>query len=217
MFIISGGVDALPPEYDRNWWLPSTTKHSRGRIIQALSIRRSKKKLLTREQVWTAGLLVCLMLLWYGLSTQYYTFMHADKDKDKAKDVGADEPKAGADVGKIVNLMSVDCNRVGYHLLFCRRVWFWWGNKYIDCDVTFCHDHLLCRWVLPRSGSVSDSLRNSAVGGNICHHILVPVSHPGFSSMSRSKMWFYRLPGWSTFAGYLVLLGRLTRSSWNEP
>ena len=60
--------------------------------------------------------------------------------------------------------------------------------------------------MLPGSGSVSDSLRNSAVGGNICHHILVPVSHPGFSSMSRSKMWFYRLLGWSTFAGYLVLL-----------
>lgn len=36
-----------------------------------------------------------------------------DKDKDKAKNKSADgKPKAGADIGKIVNLMAGDANRV---------------------------------------------------------------------------------------------------------
>ena len=39
------------------------------------------------------------------------------EEKDKA--AKADDPKAGADVGKIVNLMAGDCNRVRkHHLLF---------------------------------------------------------------------------------------------------
>lgn len=57
----------------------------------------------------------CFALIWYVWPTQCCSFIHADKDKIKAKDAKdakANEPKAGADVGKIVNLMSVDCNRV---------------------------------------------------------------------------------------------------------
>lgn len=36
----------------------------------------------------------------------------ADKKAEKEKAEKADDPKAGADVGKIVNLMSGDANRV---------------------------------------------------------------------------------------------------------
>lgn len=35
-----------------------------------------------------------------------------DKKAEKAKKEKADDPKAGADVGKIVNLMAGDANRV---------------------------------------------------------------------------------------------------------
>ena len=41
----------------------------------------------------------------------------AEKKEEKDKAVKADDPKAGADVGKIVNLMAGDANRV-YHLFF---------------------------------------------------------------------------------------------------
>jgi hypothetical protein len=41
-----------------------------------------------------------------------------DKAKVK-KDDAKDDPKAGADVGKIVNLMAVDANRVGLDFYFC--------------------------------------------------------------------------------------------------
>ena len=37
----------------------------------------------------------------------------AKKKQDKEKAAKADDPKAGADVGKIVNLMAGDANRVG--------------------------------------------------------------------------------------------------------
>jgi hypothetical protein len=36
----------------------------------------------------------------------------AKAKEDKAKTAKADDPKAGADVGKIVNLMAGDANRV---------------------------------------------------------------------------------------------------------
>ena len=37
---------------------------------------------------------------------------NSDKKKAKADKSKADDPKAGADVGKIVNLMAVDANRI---------------------------------------------------------------------------------------------------------
>ena len=45
-----------------------------------------------------------------------------DKKKDKKKiekekEAKSDDPKAGADVGKIVNLMAGDANRVGLLIL----------------------------------------------------------------------------------------------------
>jgi len=63
-----------------------------------------------------------------------YLCICADKDKDKA--AKANEPRAGADVGKIVNLMSVDCNRVSHSIIYlpspvvlkvqliCRSRWY---------------------------------------------------------------------------------------------
>lgn len=38
----------------------------------------------------------------------------AQKKEDKEKAAKADDPKAGADVGKIVNLMAGDANRVSW-------------------------------------------------------------------------------------------------------
>jgi len=38
----------------------------------------------------------------------------AGKKEDKKKAASADDPKAGADVGKIVNLMAGDANRVSF-------------------------------------------------------------------------------------------------------
>ena len=42
----------------------------------------------------------------------------AEKKQEKEKAAKADDPKAGADVGKIVNLMAGDANRVSDFLLF---------------------------------------------------------------------------------------------------
>ena len=42
----------------------------------------------------------------------------AEKQKDKETAAKADDPKAGADVGKIVNLMAGDANRVWIFFLF---------------------------------------------------------------------------------------------------
>ena len=41
-----------------------------------------------------------------------------DKKAEKAKAEKADDPKAGADIGKIVNLMAGDANRVSRILSF---------------------------------------------------------------------------------------------------
>jgi sRNA-binding protein len=41
------------------------------------------------------------------------------KEKDKKDREKADDPKAGADIGKIVNLMSGDANRVRSLALYC--------------------------------------------------------------------------------------------------
>lgn len=58
-----------------------------------------------------------LSLFWKVVSTQYSFHLCTGKSKDKSKDSKVNEAKAGADVGKIVNLMSVDCNRVSYRVL----------------------------------------------------------------------------------------------------
>jgi hypothetical protein len=42
----------------------------------------------------------------------------AEKKQEKEKAAKADDPKAGADVGKIVNLMAGDANRVSNSLFF---------------------------------------------------------------------------------------------------
>lgn len=44
--------------------------------------------------------------------SQHISNICPDKSKAKEKDNKADDPKAGADTGKIVNLMSGDCTRV---------------------------------------------------------------------------------------------------------
>ena len=41
-----------------------------------------------------------------------------EDEKDKA--AKADDPKAGADIGKITNLIAGDCNRVGNIICFSR-------------------------------------------------------------------------------------------------
>ena len=44
----------------------------------------------------------------------------AQKKEEKDKAAKADDPKAGADVGKIVNLIHGDCNRVRNIIYFSR-------------------------------------------------------------------------------------------------
>ena len=43
----------------------------------------------------------------------------AEKKQEKEKAAKADDPKAGADVGKIVNLMAGDANRVSKFCFLC--------------------------------------------------------------------------------------------------
>ena len=56
----------------------------------------------------------------------YFFFIHPLVDNSKAqkeekdKAAKADDPKSGADVGKIVNLMAGDCNRVRNIIYFSR-------------------------------------------------------------------------------------------------
>ena len=42
-----------------------------------------------------------------------------DKSREKADQDKTDDPRAGADVGKIVNLMAGDANRVRFCFFFC--------------------------------------------------------------------------------------------------
>lgn len=44
--------------------------------------------------------------------TRYVTDKKKDKNDKKHKDAKADDPKSGAGVGKIVNLMAGDANKV---------------------------------------------------------------------------------------------------------
>jgi hypothetical protein len=46
----------------------------------------------------------------------------AKKKAEKEKAAKADDPQAGADVGKIVNLMAVDANRVRITYIFISNV-----------------------------------------------------------------------------------------------
>ena len=57
--------------------------------------------------------------------TPSFSFIHsqveknkAQKKEDKDKAAKADDPKAGADVGKIVNLMAGDANKVWHIICF---------------------------------------------------------------------------------------------------
>ena len=53
----------------------------------------------------------------------------AQKKEEREKAAKADDPKAGADVGKIVNLMAGDCNRVrDINLSFFSRLPFFLSN-----------------------------------------------------------------------------------------
>ena len=45
----------------------------------------------------------------------------AKKKEDKEKAAKADDPKAGADTGKIVNLMAGDANRVRFRRIFSSK------------------------------------------------------------------------------------------------
>ena len=45
--------------------------------------------------------------------------MKAEKKQEKEKAAKADDPKAGADVGKIINLMAGDANRISKFSFFC--------------------------------------------------------------------------------------------------
>ena len=48
--------------------------------------------------------------------------MKAEKKQEKEKAAKADDPKAGADVGKIINLMAEDANRVSKFSFLCLNV-----------------------------------------------------------------------------------------------
>lgn len=58
-----------------------------------------------------------------------------DKKAEKAKKEKADDPKAGADVGKIVNLMAGDANRVSGVAMLSTC-------SHLHCYHSDCHDHL---------------------------------------------------------------------------
>ena len=63
----------------------------------------------------------------YSPESAYFFSIHtlvdktkAQKKEEKDKAAKADDPKAGADVGKIVNLIHGDCNRVRSIIYFSR-------------------------------------------------------------------------------------------------
>lgn len=63
-----------------------------------------------------------------------------DKDKDKAKKKAADgKPKAGADIGKIVNLMAGDANRVSNVHLLLRQ----WAQSFSQVAMTTTALHMV--------------------------------------------------------------------------
>ena len=87
------------------------TKLSSEKIFQGLLTRMSRKRLQEKILKVSSFLQNLLTFFFFFIIRPLVDNSKAQKEeKDKA--AKADDPKAGADVGKIVNLMAGDCNRV---------------------------------------------------------------------------------------------------------
>src|SRR5882757_8650657 len=93
------------------------TKLSSERTFPGLPPRTSKKRL---------QVIIPKVSSFHQLSASYFIHTLVDKTKaqkkeEKDKAAKADDPKAGADVGKIVNLMAGDANRVCGNIIILLR------------------------------------------------------------------------------------------------
>lgn len=112
-----------------------------------------------------------------------------DKKAEKAKKEKADDPKAGADVGKIVNLMAGDANRVSRFtmLLTC---------SHLHCYHSDCHDHF--GHVFHLWGSLWYVLAYQS--------LLRETHNYKCAEIVIAATFLYQLLGFSAFAGFLVLI-----------
>jgi hypothetical protein len=101
------------------------TRLSREKISLALLIRSRRRERGPFKMLQLGAILIqprlqaCLLLLLHLLDVSLiFNRVATEKDRKakrreaKEKSANADDPKAGADVGKIVNLMAGDANKV---------------------------------------------------------------------------------------------------------
>lgn len=116
-------------------------------------------------------------------------------DRDKKRDpkasaeaeAKANDPKAGADVGKIVNLMAGDANRVA---MTASAMYFLYGSKY---------PHFPSPVFKPGSSMHLRSIRDH-------HRVFLPLSVSHRNVYPTHARNCCRLLGWSAFAGFVILL-----------
>ncbi len=96
----------------------------------------------------------------------------------------ADDPKAGADIGKIVNLMAGDANRVA---MTSSAMYFIYGSM-------FCCSHFHCQTMLTWIRSIRDH-----------HRGCFPLQVSAWTVLLTAAKDGYSLLGWSAFAGFFVL------------